>query len=74
MFGLSSCPTPFKLRFETRWEAREAAIQIAKRLADKRKSGRGKGKTVSRRTPAVYECSCGGYHLMTKKGSQLTQT
>ena len=66
---MPDCPTPFKLRFDSRWEARQAAIDIAKRFADKRKTGRGKGKTVSKRTPAVYECACRGYHLATKRGT-----
>lgn len=66
------CPTPFKLRFESRWEARKAALEMAERLADKRRTGRGKGKSVSRRTASIYECSCRGYHLATKR-NMLTQ-
>jgi len=66
------CPTPFKLRFESRWEARKAALEISERIADKRRTGRGKGKRVTRRTPAIYECSCRGYHLVTRRG-MLTQ-
>lgn len=69
---MPDCPTPFKLRFASRWEARQAALEIASRYADKRRCGRGKGKTVSRRTPGIYECSCRGWHLVTRRGL-LTQ-
>lgn len=69
---MPTCPTPFKLRFVNRSNARQAALQMAERLADKRRTGRGKGKTVSRRVPGIYECSCGGYHLVTRRG-ELTQ-
>lgn len=75
---MPDCPTPFKLRFESRWEARQAALDIAERMAQKRKARGGKSKrTVSKRTPGVYECSCRGYHLVTRKGrhgASLTRT
>lgn len=55
---IAECPTPFKLRFVSRREARLAALDIAER----RKARRGH-KRVVRRGPSIYECGCGGYHL-----------
>lgn len=69
---LPDCPTPFKLRFVSRWEARKAAVEIAERKLEQRLTRKGKGKRVTRRTPAIYECSCRGYHLVTRRG-MLTQ-
>jgi hypothetical protein len=64
---MPDCPTPYKLKFESRWEARKAAIEITQRISYRKKGRASKGKRVSRRSPAVYECSCRGYHLATRR-------
>lgn len=57
------CPTPFKLRFTSRREARLAAQDIAERNAAKR----GGSKRVARSLGCIYECHCGGYHLARRR-------
>jgi hypothetical protein len=63
---MTECPTPFKLRFPSRREARRAAIEIAERWAA---AHRRKRAAVSSR--CVYECACGGYHIATRRKERL---
>ena len=65
MMTRRACPTPLKLRFTSRREARIAAIDInSRRLAATSRRGR---KRASKIRPVVYECGCGGFHLATRR-------
>lgn len=62
---MTECPTPFKLRFPSRREARLAALDISERRAVRR------GRKRAARMPAIYECGCGGYHLTSGRRMSL---
>lgn len=67
---MKDCPTPFKLRFASRREARAAVLEITERRLERRCRKRvGLSKALSRLR--VYECGCGGYHIST---ARVTQT
>lgn len=57
--GEKTCPTPAKIRFESRDKA----------AAGRKRGGRRKGGANKGRRMTPYHCPCGGWHLRTQESA-----